>query len=83
MIGKLVEHPWDTIKVRLQTQSLLLQQQQQPSVQSQPQWTVGGQSRATSAPSSSSLPPKLFTGPWDCFRKTLQVEGVRGLYQVE
>jgi ornithine carrier protein len=60
MAGKLVEHPFDTIKVRLQTQSLL-----------------------RTGPASSSAPgAKVFSGPWECLRKTVSKEGWLGLYQV-
>ncbi|KAI7907399.1 mitochondrial carrier domain-containing protein [Cokeromyces recurvatus] len=47
MIGKLVEYPFDTIKVRLQTQPL-----DQP----------------------------FFSGPWDCFKKTIKQEGFKSLF---
>ena len=64
MTSKLVEHPFDTIKVRLQTQTTLA-----PS---------------SSASSAKTAPPptKIFSGPWDCFRKTVKMEGFMGLYQV-
>lgn len=54
--------------MRLQTQSLLVDSIK-PGV---------GADTATVASGG-----KLFAGPWDCFKKTLKVEGVRGLYQVE
>ncbi|KAI9473635.1 MAG: mitochondrial carrier domain-containing protein [Benjaminiella poitrasii] len=47
MIGKFVEYPFDTIKVRLQTQP---------------------------------LDHPFFSGPWDCFRKTVKQEGLKGLF---
>ncbi|KAI9168610.1 hypothetical protein H9P43_007983 [Blastocladiella emersonii ATCC 22665] len=37
--------------------------------------------RLQSQPISSDGKPKLFAGPVDCFRKTVQREGVRGLYR--
>ena len=66
MIGKMVEHPFDTIKVRLQTQTMM----QQPSP-----------STASSTIGTDKAIRKLFQGPFDCFRKTVRMEGVKGLYQ--
>ncbi|KAI9324170.1 mitochondrial ornithine carrier protein AmcA/Ort1 [Zopfochytrium polystomum] len=51
--GKLVEYPFDTIKVRLQTQPLIA--------------------------SASSGP--IFSGPLDCFVRSLRSEGFFGLYR--
>lgn len=55
--GKIVEYPFDTIKVRLQSQP--------------------------------TTPPFLYSGPWDCFRKSISPHnhngggggGIRGLYR--
>lgn len=52
--GKIVEYPFDTIKVRLQSQP--------------------------------TTPPLLYSGPWDCFRQSIQSHGaggggLRGLYR--
>ncbi|PKI85508.1 mitochondrial ornithine carrier protein [Malassezia vespertilionis] len=49
MISKLFEHPFDLVKVRLQTQPM--------------------------------KPAPHYTGALDCFRKTIQREGVRGLFR--
>jgi len=49
MMGKIVEYPFDTIKVRLQSQPDHL--------------------------------PLRYTGPLDCFRQSIQQDGVRGLYR--
>ncbi|ANB12452.1 Ort1p [Sugiyamaella lignohabitans] len=48
--GKLIEYPFDTVKVRLQSQPVDSQHTQ-------------------------------FRGPLDCFRKSIQSEGIRGLYR--
>ena len=49
IIGKIVEYPFDTVKVRLQSQPDIL--------------------------------PLRYTGPLDCFRQSLRVEGLQGLYR--
>lgn len=49
LVGKIVEYPFDTVKVRLQSQ---------PDTR-----------------------PALYSGPLDCFRKSLHQEGLRGLYR--
>lgn len=49
MVGKIVEYPFDTVKVRLQSQPDHL--------------------------------PLRYTGPVDCFRQSIQQDGVRGLYR--
>ncbi|KAJ3331048.1 hypothetical protein HDU76_004215 [Blyttiomyces sp. JEL0837] len=53
LTGKLVEYPFDTIKVRLQTQPLVASAGNGPT----------------------------FTGPWDCFIRTVRAEGFGGLYK--
>ncbi|ODQ52235.1 mitochondrial carrier [Saitoella complicata NRRL Y-17804] len=64
--GKLIEYPFDTIKVRLQSQPHTL-----PSPSSL---------SSLSAPSSAFAPPH-FSGPLDCLRQTLRNEGPTGLYR--
>lgn len=49
MAGKIIDHPFDSIKVKLQHQTTL--------------GTAG------------------FSGPWDCFQRTLRYEGYAGLYR--
>lgn len=49
VIGKSIEYPFDTVKVRLQSQPDTL--------------------------------PLLYQGPLDCFRRSLQAEGITGLYR--
>ena len=49
IIGKIFEYPFDTVKVRLQSQPDTL--------------------------------PLRYTGPLDCFRQSLQIEGLPGLYR--
>jgi ornithine carrier protein len=49
MVGKIVEYPFDTVKVRLQSQPDHL--------------------------------PLRYTGPLDCFRQSIQQDGVKGLYR--
>ena len=49
MAGKIIEYPFDTVKVRLQSQP--------------------------------DRPPYHYTGPIDCFKKSLGAEGVRSLYR--
>jgi ornithine carrier protein len=49
MLGKIVEYPFDTVKVRLQSQPDHL--------------------------------PLRYAGPLDCFRQSIQQDGVRGLYR--
>ena len=49
IIGKIIEYPFDTVKVRLQSQPDTL--------------------------------PLRYTGPLDCFRQSLRVEGLQGLYR--
>lgn len=49
MVGKVIEYPFDTVKVRLQSQ-----------------------------PNDR---PLLYKGPMDCFRKSFQADGLRGLYR--
>ncbi|QIW98171.1 hypothetical protein AMS68_003689 [Peltaster fructicola] len=49
MMGKVVEYPFDTVKVRLQSQPDHL--------------------------------PLAYTGPLDCFKKSLQQDGIRGLFR--
>lgn len=49
MAGKVIEYPFDTVKVRLQSQPEHL--------------------------------PLRYIGPMDCFRQSLQAEGLRGLYR--
>lgn len=49
IVGKTIEYPFDTIKVRLQSQSDAL--------------------------------PLRYNGPLDCFKQSLQAEGVSGLYR--
>ncbi|KAF9889491.1 hypothetical protein FE257_007200 [Aspergillus nanangensis] len=49
MAGKVIEYPFDTVKVRLQSQPDHL--------------------------------PLRYTGPLDCFRQSLQADGIRGLYR--
>ncbi|KAI9324840.1 mitochondrial carrier domain-containing protein [Zopfochytrium polystomum] len=54
--GKLVEYPFDTIKVRLQTQPLV-------------------------ANTSASASAASFSGPLDCFLRSVRSEGFLGLYK--
>jgi ornithine carrier protein len=49
IVGKVVEYPFDTVKVRLQSQPTTF--------------------------------PLTYTGPLDCFKQSIQREGVRGLYR--
>lgn len=51
MAGKIIDHPFDSIKVKLQHQ------------------TTRGAAAAG------------FSGPWDCFQRTLRYEGYAGLYR--
>ena len=51
MAGKIIDHPFDSIKVKLQHQT-----------------TLGGSGGQ-------------FSGPWDCFSRTLRYEGWTGLYR--
>ena len=48
-VGKIIEYPFDTVKVRLQSQPEHL--------------------------------PLQYTGPLDCFRQSIQRDGLRGLYR--
>ena len=48
-LGKVLEYPFDTVKVRLQSQPLHL--------------------------------PPLYTGAVDCFRQSLRIDGIHGLYR--
>lgn len=68
MIGKVVEHPFDTIKVRLQTQTMFVDRK-----------VLNGCEPATTPGPNRRL---LFTGPKDCFTRTVKHEGLAGLYQV-
>ncbi|KAI9740377.1 MAG: hypothetical protein M1834_004957 [Cirrosporium novae-zelandiae] len=49
IMGKFIEYPFDTVKVRLQSQP--------------------------------AHPPFLYSGPLDCFRKSLQADGIHSLYR--
>jgi ornithine carrier protein len=49
IVGKIVEFPFDTVKVRLQSQA--------------------------------NTVPLQYTGPLDCFKQSIQKDGLRGLYR--
>eukprot|EP00243_Klebsormidium_subtile_P003104 TRINITY_DN16251_c0_g1_i1.p1 TRINITY_DN16251_c0_g1~~TRINITY_DN16251_c0_g1_i1.p1 ORF type:complete len:345 (+),score=44.03 TRINITY_DN16251_c0_g1_i1:446-1480(+) len=62
--GIVVGHPFDLIKVRLQTQP-----------------DVSVATAARSAGEASTSGAGLYKGPMDCLKRTLQKEGVRGLFK--
>jgi Mitochondrial carrier protein len=49
IVGKMIEYPFDTVKVRLQAQPEHL--------------------------------PLMYTGPWDCFKQSVNQHGFSGLYR--
>eukprot|EP00949_MAST-11_sp_MAST-11-sp1_P001371 g1371.t1 len=63
--GKLVDYPFDTIKVLLQTQNV------GPAVSTSAPATVKANAKA----------PPLYRGAWHCFTYTLQTKGFFGLYK--
>lgn len=78
VLGKFVEFPFDTIKVRLQTQPIA-STTSAAAASAGILNPVGGTSALGAAGSPASQP---FNGAIDCFIKTVRHEGVRGLYKV-
>ncbi len=81
MCAKFFEHPFDLVKVRLQTQAAPTPIPAAAAAELAGAGSGGGGGAAASSTASPGSGPVRYTGAFDCFAKTIRNEGFLGLYR--
>ncbi|XP_070577647.1 mitochondrial basic amino acids transporter-like [Ptychodera flava] len=83
--GVVVGHPFDTVKVRLQTQALSgcgkLNPAARPTVNPAINYATVGKKFPIGSVNPEVVPPHLYKGTWNCLSSIVREEGVLGLYK--